>query len=343
MERYLISRLCQFIDLLSRGYTFILLVNHPAAGAALCVALFLLSPWAGAAALAGNAAATLVTLAVLKVDPGTVRYGVFGGNGLFVGLAWAPLIAGNVFSLPFLLAAAALCALLTYLWQKTMLDRLNMPALIVPFLAVTWLGLPLIRFLGARLGQAVLAAPSWWLPAEEAASRRVPGPFMDMFHGLGYLFYQDSMLIGLVVFFCWFVAGWKTALTAATAGAGVWTALWASGWTAGGDMGRTWIVINGVLAALLLGLFLRPSAGATAYSLGGAALAAWLSSMVVRFGRTDMATSVVPFVSVVLAFLSLTGLRHARDEAGWILRRVPLDEVTVPRGGWCPGRGVRGS
>ncbi len=316
-----------------RGYTFLLLWNHPLVGAALCLGLFLVNPWAGAAALLGNAVATAVAVYVLGVKPELTRYGLFGGNGMFVGLALGVYLPSTPALLGLVVPLAALASLLTLTLFRGLSLRLQLPVLVLPFLIVGWLAAPLIRGLPIAPAFSIVDHLPLWAALESGARGFLPAPFVGFFRGLSEMLSQDSVLLGVSIFASWLPRARVPAFAALAGFIVSWAALPSLGGPLpGSDLG-VWAGTNGALAALCLGgIFLRPTISALLYALLGAVGATWLTVLIFPvFVRLGLPIFAAPFIVVALLLLFVSHLSgrwvNARKSG---LAPVPLAEVSVP-------------
>jgi urea transporter len=329
------SEAVNFLDILLRGYTPLILWNHPALGAAFGLFLFLFDPWAGAAGLLGNGTATAVAIYGFRVGPEVTRYGIFGANGFFTGLAWAPYVAATPFLAVFLVLAAALSALATRLLFRTFTLRFGLPVLILPFMIACWLTFPLARFLprGSLGPYPILRAPSWWQPVEETIMTFLPASMENLSRGLSWLLFQDGLLVGLGIFAAWLLRARLPALGALGVALTAPAVLAALGGPLPGTGLGIWAMTNGALTAFALGgAFLRPTLPAFACALMGGLGAAWLTHAALPlFIWLELPIFVAPFVTVTLLLLALI---HRRP-GSMVPRRIglvpiPLVEIGTP-------------
>ncbi|MBI4285461.1 MAG: urea transporter [Chloroflexi bacterium] len=325
-----------FGGFLLNGYSFMLFWNRPAVGAGLAVILFLLNPWAGATGLLGNAVATAVARYVLKVRTGLIRYGLFGANGMFVGLAWAVFLPAGLTWLVLPLALAALSAVVTYLLVNTLSLRLSLPVLVIPFVLVTWLLFGVSQFLpGAYTWRPVLLSP-WWANIEDGISAWLVAPLSGFFDGLGQLLYANSLVLGAVIFAVWLARARLPALAAFLGYLTSWAALELFG-GANIDPGvRSWASVNGALTGFCLGgVFLSPSIASFIYGALGAAGAAWLTTLALpALAALHFPVLVSPFLAVTVLLVLLIGLPLTGVAARKLgLVRIPLAHIGHPG---CP-------
>lgn len=322
-----------FGETLFRGYTFLLLWNNPLVGLALCLGLFLVNPWAGVASLVGNAVATAVAVYILEVEPELTRYGLFGGNGMFAGLACEVYLPANPALLGLVVLVASLASLLTFSLFRVLSLRLELPVLVAPFLLAGWLVAPAVLAFPIAPAPSIIENLPWWVGLEGVARGILPAPLVGFFRGLSEVLYQDSILLGAAIFAAWLPKARVAAFVALAGFIAAWAALPRLGGPLPGSELGVWASTNGALAALCLGgVFLRPSVSALLYALLGALGAAWLTILIFpAFVRLGVPIFVLPFVAVVLVFLLASHVRGRwLDALKAGLAPTPLAEVSVP-------------
>lgn len=156
------SKWLRFIDINLRGIGQVMFQDNPLSGALFLAAIVWGSIAAGApqVAICGVIAIVVSTLTaqVLRVDEAALRAGLYGFNGVLVGLALATFITPG----PLLWTYVALGAAVSVVAMSATanaLKALGMPTLTFPFVLVTWL------LLLATYGFAGLGGEA--LPTEE--------------------------------------------------------------------------------------------------------------------------------------------------------------------------------
>ena len=165
----------RFIDVNLRGVGQVMFQDNPLSGALFLCAIAWGSYAAGVpqvlfGGLIGVAAATLTAL-WLRVDPASLRAGLYGFNGVLVGLALATFIAPG----PLLWAYVVLGAAVSVVAMSATADVLKtwgMPALTFPFVIVTWM-LLLATYGFAGLAGTALPTAGVVAPFESVAATRV--------------------------------------------------------------------------------------------------------------------------------------------------------------------------
>ena len=165
----------RFIDVNLRGVGQVMFQDNPLSGALFLAAIAWGSYAAGVpqvlfGGLIGVAAATLTAL-WLRVDPASLRTGLYGFNGVLVGLALATFIAPG----PLLWAYVVLGSAVSVVAMSATVNVLGtwgMPALTFPFVLVTWM-LLLATYGFAGLAGTALPDAGVVAPFESVAATRV--------------------------------------------------------------------------------------------------------------------------------------------------------------------------
>lgn len=208
--------LLRLIDLVLRGSGQVVFMNNPLTGLLNFAALGW-AAWAGgttwAVALGAVLGALVATVAAAwrRADRGTLRAGLYGFNGMLVGVALPTFVAASPGVWLLLVASAALSVWVT-VGVARWLGSLRVPGLTFPFIVMTWLAL-----LAAQHGLALqtAAAP----PAALAAS--APG-WVDaaraVLVGVAQVFFVDDAVAG-AIFLLALAAHTPTAALLAASGA----------------------------------------------------------------------------------------------------------------------------
>src|SRR5215211_7891567 len=194
------------VDTLLRGVGQVMFQNNPLTGLLFLVGIFVNSAKLGGAGLLGLAASTLAAY-LLGADRSLIRAGLFGFNGILVGIALA-----FFFEFDFLLAVyIVLGAAVSTVVMMTLINLLtpwDMPALTAPFVLTAWLLLfavyqfdflrptELIAPATLHPGAAVqtdlreLTTGSGGLTAANLAH--------GFFRGVGEVMFEDNLLTGVI-------------------------------------------------------------------------------------------------------------------------------------------------
>jgi urea transporter len=169
------SGVLRFVDINLRGIGQVMFQDNPLSGALFLAAIAWGSYAAGVpqvlfGGLVAVVAATLTAL-WLRVDPASVRAGLYGFNGFLVGLALATFVAPG----PLLWVYAILGAAVSVVAMSATVNMArtwSMPALTFPFVLVTWL-LLLATYGFAGLAGTALPAAGVIAPFESVAATRL--------------------------------------------------------------------------------------------------------------------------------------------------------------------------
>jgi len=317
------SSVLRFVDINLRGIGQVMFQDNPLSGALFLAAV----AWGSLAAgvpqvLFGGLVAVVastVTARWLRVDPSSLRAGLYGFNGFLVGLALATFVApGPLLWVCVILGAAASVVAMSATVHVA--KSWDVPALTFPFVLVTWL-LLLATYGFAGLAGTALPAAGVVAPFESVAATRLDA---GLFVQATLLSISQVFLKGSVIAALLFLAGLAvnslSAAVAALAGAivAVVTAhlLGAeSDLVTGGLLG-----FSPVLTAVALGtVFNRPGVRVATYAaLGTVFTVVAQAAMNVALTPLAIPALTAPFVLVTWLFLlarpALVG--DATDQAG---------------------------
>lgn len=198
-----------FVDYCLRGVGQVVFQNNPLTGLAILIAIWIFSPWVGFAGVLGLLASTLMAL-ILGMDRGAVRAGLYGFNGVLVGLALATFLAPH-WSLGIMGYAVVVAAFSTILMAslgKIFLGSWGVPPFTLPFNFATLIFL--VAALQFKYGHLALTphAPALLGPDVHAGLRStatgaghttVGGILNAIFRGIGQLFFADKVISGVIM------------------------------------------------------------------------------------------------------------------------------------------------
>jgi len=302
------SSVLRFVDVNLRGIGQVMFQDNPLSGALFLAAV----AWGSFAAgvpqvlfggLVAVVAATF-TARWLRVDPASLRAGLYGFNGFLVGLALATFVAPGplLWAYVILGAAASVVAMSATVHVARTWD---MPALTFPFVLVTWL-LLLATYGFAGLAGTALPAAGVVVPFESVAATRLDaGAFVQAtLLSISQVFLKGSVIAALL-FLAGLAVNSRAAAIAALAGAivAVITAhlLGAeSDLVTGGLLG-----FSPVLTAVALGtVFNRPGLRVAAYAaLGTVFTVVAQAAMNVALTPLAIPALTAPFVLVTWVFM----------------------------------------
>ncbi len=193
----------RFVDVNLRGIAQVMFQDNPLSGALFLAGIAWGSYAAGVPriAIAGVVAVVVSTLAArwLRVDRESLRSGLYGFNGVLVGLALATFVAPG----PLLWACVVLGAAVSVVAMRATANALapwGIPALTFPFVLVTWL-LLLATYGFAGLAGTALPSAGVVAPFESVAATRLgPGDFVQgVLHSISQVFLKGSTLAALLL------------------------------------------------------------------------------------------------------------------------------------------------
>ncbi len=283
------------LDMLLRGVGQVVFQNNAYSGALLLLGLALHDVRFAAVAALG-AFLSNVLAALWGVAAGPLRQGVYGFNGVLVGIALLYFLQASVLSAAVLLLALAVALLLQQALERAFAGRC--PTLTAPFVLASllvFLAAPLFARMqvGAELPRAGL--PQVGQAVEGVVTWASLG--LGTVQGLGQIFFQGSVLSGAVFFLALFISSRHAAL-AALCGSFVGAVV---AWLMGVDepsIRAGGFGFNSALVALALwAVFLPRTAGHALYAAFGAVLAAFahaaLSSALAPLGAPAMTAAFV--------------------------------------------------
>lgn len=286
-----------------RGYGQVLFCDHPACGA-LFLAATCLDPGVGLLGLVGGAVATTAGR-LLRVPDAYLDAGIFGTNGLLIGLAWGARYAPTPGLCLLLAAAAAGAAVLLAALLATLGARARLPALSLAFVLTAWTGDLALQQLGAAVPGLLPARAAAAPPVEAWLAGALPAVAQGLLHALAHCFFSGSALAGLL-FLAGLVAYSRLAAAAAALGTAAGVAALAACGVPAADAAAGPGGFNALLVALALGgYFLVPSRASIACAAGGAVAAALVApALVGLLAPLHLPPLAGPFNLVVLLFLT---------------------------------------
>jgi urea transporter len=194
------------VDTLLRGTGQVMFQNNPLTGLLFLVGIFVNSLKFGGTALLGVAASTLAAY-LLGADRGLIRNGLFGFNGVLVGIGLAFFLEFDVLLAVYIVLGAAVSTIVM-MALSNLLTPWDMPALTAPFVLTAWLLLFAV-YQFAHIRPSSLIAPL--MPNPEAAVQTqlrelatgaggltVANLAHGFFRGVGEVMFQDNLLTGVI-------------------------------------------------------------------------------------------------------------------------------------------------
>lgn len=274
------------------GFAQVFLQQHPGCGLLVLLTIAFAAPAMLAGAVLGGLASMLAAR-VRGVPADDIRIGLYGYNGILLGLllslklAWSPLLALLI------AGSAALSSLLLAPWMQRMRERDWLPAFTVPFVL---LGCSLLALSTAlNLPAASAAAPL-------TAVSGLPDVPLGVLRGLAQVVFLDSALAGLCLLLALALADRRAALWAVLAAAAGFTAAHLFAWPAQQALAGLY-GYNAVLATIALAQVQRTPLA----PLAGLLLALALQ---VGFAAVGLVHLTLPFI--LACWLVLCSQRLAR-------------------------------
>jgi urea transporter len=302
------------VDTLLRGTGQVMFQNNPLTGLVFLAGIFVNSGKLGGLGILGLAASTL-TAYLLGADRALIRNGLFGFNGILVGIGLAFFLNYNGLLIGYIILGGALSTV-AMMGLANLFSVWDMPALTGPFVLTAWLLLFAV-LLFANLRPTPLIAPAApdvrLLPPTDLREALTGAGAVGLtpvnmtnalFRGIGEVMFQDKLATGVIFLFAIFINSRISALFAFLGSAlGALTA-----WT----VGASGIAIfhglygfNSVLTAIALGgLFYVLTWRSAVYALIAAIITALVFAAISLFlSPIGMPALTAPFVLVTWIFL----------------------------------------
>jgi urea transporter len=330
-----------FLDTLLRGCGQVMFQNNPLTGL-----LFLVGIFVNSVLFIGNGfmfiggviglLVSTLTAMLLRADRSLIRAGLFGFNGILAGIALSFFLRWNAFLVVYIVLAAIVTAVVMMALISLMGSR-DMPALTAPFVLSAWLFLfgvylfsylPPSEFIQPALlnPNAVVQTDLRPLLTDLTGAGVTPLNLVEaFFRGIGEVFFQDSLVTGIIFLVAILVNSRISALFAALGSlVGLLTALFLFGgngfWVFHGLYG-----FNAVLTGIAIGgLFYVLTWESALYALIATVVSTIaMASISVLLSPLGMPALTAPFV--------LTAWLFILPKAGFrVLHPVPLADVTSP-------------
>lgn len=299
----------RFVDIVLRGAGQVMFQGNPLTGL-----LFLAGIWWGAV-VSGTAAVAVgavlglvvatVTAQLLNPDPGSLRSGLYGFNGILVGAALPTFLDGGPVLWVYLVLGAAMSTVV-FMAVSKVFETWHVPALTFPFNLVTWV-LLLAAFQFVRVAPGSL--PAGQLPRHigaVAADADITIGYLwnTLFRNISQVFLINDTVTGLVFLAGLAVASGWAALFAVIGSATATAAVLALGADAV-DVGNGLYGLSAVLTAVALGsVFYRPTWRVLAYTLLGVwVTVAFHAALVSAFAPFGLPAGTGAFVAATWLFL----------------------------------------
>jgi urea transporter len=192
------NTVCDFVDTLLRGYGQILFYNNPLTGLILLIG-FLDSPISGILGLIGGISA-LAAAILIRTEKSLVKSGLFGCSGGQIGFAFSVFLPLNLpLLIPSVILSSILAAIVTRFLINTLSIKHTLPVLSIPFVILTWLTLLALQYV-PHTPFTIQALPKilWAGQIDQFLIPILPGPISDIFRTMSAIFFQNSILIGIL-------------------------------------------------------------------------------------------------------------------------------------------------
>jgi urea transporter len=302
------------VDTLLRGVGQVMFQNNPLTGLIFLAGIFVNSGKLGGLGLLGLAASTL-TAYLLGADRALIRNGLFGFNGILVGIGLAFFLDYNGLLIGYVILGGALSTV-AMMGLANLFSVWDMPALTAPFVLTAWLLLfAVLLFANLRPNPLIApVAPDTRILPETALREAATGAGAigltpvnmtnALFRGIGEVMFQDKLATGVIFLFAIFVNSRISALFALLGSAlGALTA-----WTVGASGVANFHGLYGfnpVLCAIALGgIFFVLTWRSAVYALVAALVSALVFAAISTFlAPIGMPALTAPFVLVTWIFL----------------------------------------
>jgi urea transporter len=319
------------VDALLRGVGQVMFQNNPLTGLLFLVGIFVNSFKLGGAGLLGLAASTLAAY-LLGADRALIRAGLFGFNGILVGIALAFFFEFDVLLAVYIVLGAAVSTIVM-MALINLLTPWDMPALTAPFVLTAWLLLFAV-YQFDFLQPTSLIAPLTPEPGaavqtelRELATATGGLTIVNLAHGhlrgVGEVMFEDNLLTGVIFLVAILVNSRISALFAVLGSAVALLTALALG-ADGFSIYHGLYGFNAVLCAIALGgLFYVLTWKSAIYALLAAVFSVVaFAGVAVLLAPIGMPALTAPFVLVTWLFLW--------PKAGFrALTPVPLAEITT--------------
>jgi len=336
--------LLAFVDSCLRGIGQVCFMNNPVTGLAILVAMFVGEAWLGVAGAVGVIVST-ATAALLGMDRGLIRAGLFGFNGVLVGAGLSLFLQPDwdVVVLVWIVVGAALSSIIHASLANIFLGVFKVPPFTLAFNFMTLIFLiGALNFANGRAGGLIAPADAQVTAgtvsntlrsaAEAANANNIEGFVNAIFRGISQLFFANSIVSGIIIIagiaVCSRIAaifalvgstvGMLTGLALGASGIAIYNGLW------GFNSFDAALAVGGVFFVLSW----RSGILAVACAVFAAMLFGAIASLFTPWGLPALT---LPFCFATLAFVLLKGSTPA-------LEPVEPADITTPEEAITRGR-----
>ncbi|MBM4166966.1 MAG: hypothetical protein FJ218_08645 [Ignavibacteria bacterium] len=314
-----------FFSLLFHSYAALVFSGKNKSGVLVLFATFY-DPLVGLFGLLGNVIAN-VTATILHIDKNYVNAGVFGLNGILVGIG-VSLYAGFSFeAFALLVLASLLSVFVSLILLNEITLKFHLPIMSFPFVLTMWLVLLALRKFSSDVPHSIISPFSLFENLDSFFVSILPANVTNLFRAFGSLLYMPSVFTGLLIVSA-IVLTSRISLAFGIVGAIVGVIVLNSV----GEVSDTHpFGLNEILVAIALGgFFLAPNISGILYSIFGIAICVLVNNgMEIFLKPFGLHTLVFPFNFVTLLLLyPLQGKILYAHRAGLIT--IPLAHLSTP-------------
>lgn len=301
-------------------------------------------PFIGLMGVIGNITANSVAH-LLHTDKNYIRAGVFGFNGILVGIGIGLYLPHSPATFLLIVLSASLSALISVGLLSILTQQRNLPILSTPFVLTTWATLLAARVLQNGDISEQTTPPPLLSNLERAMNDALPEYITALITAFGSTLFQPNTLSGLLVLIGILISS-RISFAYGILGAMVGLVVFN---TIGGDVVSSFpmsFTLNSILIAIALGgFFIVPNLSGALYTLFGVTLGVVIINAVLMMLKPfGLPALVAPFNLVTL--LLLYPLRtNVLYPARIGLLPVPLDAIDTPeknRAWYLTHYGIRG-
>ena len=200
-----------FLDSCLRGVGQVCFMNNPVTGLAILVAMFVGEAWLGFAGALGLVVSTL-TAAVLGMDRGAIRAGLYGFNGVLVGAGLSLFLQPDwdVVVMVWIVVGACLSTILHAALANVFLGAWAVPPFTLAFNFITLIFLVgALNYANGRAGGLIAPADAQVTggevsnalrsAADAATANNAEGVLNAIFRGISQLFFANSVVAGIII------------------------------------------------------------------------------------------------------------------------------------------------
>ena len=318
-----------FLSLLLHSYATIVFSGKKQSGALVFLATFY-NPLAGLFGLLGNIIVNAFA-SLLHVDKNYVNAGIFGLNGILVGVG-VSLYAGFSFeSLALLVLASLLSVFVSLILLNEITLKFNLPIMSFPFVLTMWLILLAIQKFTSEVPHSTISPFPLFANFDSVFVSILPNSIANLFRAFGSLLYMPSMFTGVLIIGA-IVFTSRISLAFGIIGAIVGVLILNS---VGEVSASHPLGLNEILIAIALGgFFLVPNIAGILYALFGIAMCVIINNGTEIFLKQfGLQTLVFPFnfVTVLLLYPLQSKILYAH-RAGLI--PISLEYLATPEAHW---------